>query len=74
MCQLAFVVSHAFRLIYETYSVSSILSVIVVASFASLSTISLCCMSEWLGTHSTFILTLISYSFSAYSCASITFC
>ena len=74
MCQLALVVARAFRLTCETYSVSSTLSVIVVASFASLSTISLCCMSEWLGTHSTFVLTLISYSFSAYSCASITFC
>ena len=46
MYQFAFVVARAFRLTYKTYSVSSTLSVIVVASFASLSTISLCCMSE----------------------------
>ena len=45
-CQFAFVVARAFCLIYETYSVSSTLFILIVTSFASLSTISLYCMSE----------------------------
>src|SRR5436190_6533445 len=43
ICQFVFVVARTFRLTYKTYSVSSTLSIIVVASFASLLTILLYC-------------------------------